>query len=149
MDRLQNLGMVWDTSAAMWQHNYREAMRYYLDHGNLEVPVKYVTPSGFALGTWLGTQRAAYKAEQLTPEQTAQLEALGVDWTDRNNRKWQIAYESAARYYQAHGNLNVPSEYVDENGVLLGKWISRAAVCKPEPGEQQCPHDRGAPPTAG
>ena len=66
MDRLQNLGMVWDTSAAMWQHNYREAMRYYLDHGNLEVPVKYVTPSGFALGTWLGTQRAAYKAEQLT-----------------------------------------------------------------------------------
>ena len=78
VDRLQNLGMVWDTSAAMWQHNYREAMRYYLDHGNLEVPVKYVTPSGFALGTWLGTQRAAYKAEQLTPEQTAQLEALGV-----------------------------------------------------------------------
>ena len=117
----------------MWQHNYREAMRYYLDHGNLEVPVKYVTPSGFALGTWLGTQRAAYKAEQLTPEQTAQLEALGVDWTDRNNRKWQIAYESAARYYQAHGNLNVPSEYVDENGVLLGKWISRQRYANQNP----------------
>lgn len=133
VDRLQNLGMVWDTSAAMWQHNYREAMRYYLDHGNLEVPVKYVTPSGFALGTWLGTQRAAYKAEQLTPEQTAQLEALGVDWTDRNNRKWQIAYESAARYYQAHGNLNVPSEYVDENGVLLGKWISRQRYANQNP----------------
>ncbi len=48
-----------------------------------------------------------------------------MDWTDRNNRKWQIAYESAVRYYQAHGTLNVPSAYEAENGVLLGNWISR------------------------
>ena len=35
------------------------------------------------------------------------------------------AYDAAARYYQAHGDLNVPSEYIDPDGVLLGKWVSR------------------------
>lgn len=133
VDRLQNLGMVWDTAAAQWQHNYHAAVRYYLAQGDLEVPVKYVTPDGFALGAWLGGQRAAYKAGELTAQQTAQLDALGVDWTDRNNRKWQTAYEAAVRYYQTHGDLNVPSEYVDENGVLLGKWISRQRYANQNP----------------
>lgn len=125
VDRLQSLGMVWDTSARLWDHNYCAAIRYYLEHGDLEVPVKYVSPDGVALGSWLGGQRAAYKAGELTPDQIARMDVLGVDWTDRNNRKWQTAYESAVRYYQEHGDLNVPSEYVDEDGVLLGKWISR------------------------
>ena len=48
-----------------------------------------------------------------------------MDWTNRNDRKWQAAYDAAARYYQAHGDLNVPSEYIDPDGVLLGKWVSR------------------------
>ena len=29
------------------------------------------------------------------------------------------------RYYHEHGNLNVPSEYVTPDGVLLGKWVAR------------------------
>ena len=38
------------------------ATQYYLEHGDLEVPIKYETPSGFGLGVWLGAQRAAHKA---------------------------------------------------------------------------------------
>ena len=48
-----------------------------------------------ALGVWLGSQRAAYKEGVLTDAQIEKLEALGVDWTNRNDRKWQTAYEAA------------------------------------------------------
>ena len=123
--RLEALGMVWDTVQDIWEQSYCAAVQYWLDHGTLEVPVKYTTPEGVALGVWLGSQRAAYKAGTIKPVQKAWLEALDVDWTNRNDRKWQAAYDAAARYYQAHGDLNVPSEYIDPDGVLLGKWVSR------------------------
>ena len=124
-ERLEALGMVWDTVQDIWEQSYCAAVQYWLDHGTLEVPVKYTTPEGVALGVWLGSQRAAYKAGTIKPVQKAWLEALDVDWTNRNDRKWQAAYDAAARYYRAHGNLNVPSEYIDPDGVLLGKWVSR------------------------
>ncbi len=125
IERLQSLGMVWDTGSALWEQSYAVAARYYLEHGDLEIPVKYVTEDGMALGIWLGGQRAAYKNKELTDDQIARLEAIGVDWTNRNERKWNQAYEAAKRYYAEHGNLDVPAEYTDENGVLLGKWICR------------------------
>ena len=53
------------------------------------------------------------------------LDALGMDWTNRNDRKWMSLYDVAAAYYHEHGNLNVPSEYVTSDGVLLGKWVAR------------------------
>ena len=124
-ERLEALGMVWDTVQDIWEQSCCAAVQYWLDHGTLEVPVKYTTPEGVALGVWLGSQRAAYKAGTIKPVQKAWLEALDVDWTHRNDRKWQAAYDAAARYYQAHGDLNVPSEYIDPDGVLLGKWVSR------------------------
>ena len=34
-------------------------------------------------------------------------------------------YEAAVKYHAAHGNLDVPTEYIDEDGILLGKWVSR------------------------
>ena len=125
VERLEALGMVWDTVQDIWEQSYCAAVQYWLDHGTLEVPVKYTTPEGVALGVWLGSQRAAYKAGTIKPVQKAWLEALDVDWTNRNDRKWQAAYDAAARYYQAHGDLNVPSEYIDPDGVLLGSWLSR------------------------
>jgi len=125
IEKLEALGMVWDTSGTLWEKSYAAAVQFYLENGSLEIPVKYVTPDGMALGVWLGSQRAAYKEGTLTESQIEKLEALGVDWTNRNDRKWQIAYEAAVKYYNVHGNLDVPTEYIDEDGVLLGKWVSR------------------------
>ncbi len=125
IERLEAIGMVWSTSNDLWEQNYAAATQYYLEHGDLEVPIKYETPSGFGLGVWLGAQRAAHKAGELPQEQVERLDALGMDWTNRNDRKWMSLYDVAAAYYHEHGNLNVPSEYIDPDGVLLGKWVSR------------------------
>ena len=125
IERLEAIGMVWSTSNDLWEQNYAAATQYYLEHGDLEVPIKYETPSGFGLGVWLGAQRAAHKAGELPQEQVERLDALGMDWTNRNDRKWMSLYNVAAAYYHEHGNLNVPSEYVTPDGVLLGKWVAR------------------------
>lgn len=125
IERLEAIGMVWSTSNDLWEQNYAAATQYYLEHGDLEVPIKYETPSGFGLGVWLGAQRAAHKAGELPQEQVERLDALGMDWTNRNDRKWMSLYDVAAAYYHEQGNLNVPSEYVTPDGVLLGKWVAR------------------------
>ena len=125
IERLEAIGMVWSTSNDLWEQNYAAATQYYLKHGDLEVPIKYETPSGFGLGVWLGAQRAAHKAGELPQEQVERLDALGMDWTNRNDRKWMSLYDVAAAYYHEHGSLNVPSEYVTPDGVLLGKWVAR------------------------
>ena len=125
IERLEAIGMVWSTSNDLWEQNYAAATQYYLEHGDLEVPIKYETPSGFGLGVWLGAQRAAHKAGELPQEQVERLDALGMDWTNRNDRKWMSLYDVAAAYYHEYGNLNVPSEYVTPDGVLLGKWVAR------------------------
>ena len=124
--RLDKIGMNWKKRLELaWENGCASARRYRDSHSDLLVPVHYKDKDGFALGVWLGSQRAAYKEGVLTDAQIEKLEALGVDWTNRNDRKWQTAYEAAVKYHAAHGNLDVPIEYIDEDGILLGKWVSR------------------------
>lgn len=124
--KLEKLGIRWNHRLeAAWEKGFASAQKYRTEHGDLEVPIKYETPSGFGLGVWLGAQRAAHKAGELPQEQVERLDALGMDWTNRNDRKWMSLYDVAAAYYHEHGNLNVPSEYVTPDGVLLGKWVAR------------------------
>ena len=54
IERLEAIGMVWSTSNDLWEQNYAAATQYYLEHGDLEVPIKYETPSGFGLGGLAG-----------------------------------------------------------------------------------------------
>ena len=124
--RLDKIGMNWKKRLELaWENGWASARRYRDSHADLLVPVHYKDKNGFALGVWLGSQRAAYKEGTLTAAQIEKLEALGVDWANRNDRKWQTAYEAAVKYYSAHGNIDVPTEYIDEDGILLGKWVSR------------------------
>lgn len=124
--RLDKIGMNWQKRLELaWENGCASARRYRDSHSDLLVPVHYKDKDGFALGVWLGSQRAAYKEGMLTDAQIEKLEALGVDWANRNDRKWQTAYEAAVKYHAAHGNLDVPTEYIDEDGILLGKWVSR------------------------
>ena len=102
-ERLEALGMVWDTV----QHPLGAELlpppsSIGSTIGTLEVPVKYATPDGVALGVWLGSQRAAYQGgAPIKPRcRKPGWRRWDVDWTNRNDRKWQAAYEAAARYHQ-------------------------------------------------
>ena len=77
IERLEAIGMVWNASTDLWEQSYAAAARYYLEHKDLEAPIKYVTPDGFALGVWLSSQRSSpTRPGDLTEEQIERLEAI-------------------------------------------------------------------------
>lgn len=43
-------------------------------------------------------------------------------------------YKIAEEYYNEHGDLLVPANYVDSNGKALGQWIARIRSCCKNPG---------------
>jgi hypothetical protein len=119
--QLAALGMIWNKSKDKWETYLAAAKEYRNVHGNLKVPAKYVTEDGVPLGNWLHGIRSGMT--QLAPEQTAQLDALGIEWEKDNVRLWNQKYALARDYYEQHGDLNIPVAYCVD-GVRLGRWIS-------------------------
>ena len=126
---LDAIGMVWDVPDYLWEQNYSAAVRYHRANGHLNVPVDYVDADGIRLGAWLRSIRSYKKGQnrraELTDEQVVRLDALGMNWSGKHNAAWDIAYTEACKYRQKHGDLNVPSSYVTENGIRLGRWIRK------------------------
>ena len=116
-----------DTLSASWDVMFSYAEQYYLENGNLEVPRRYKTPDGYSLGNWIFTQRSVYNGEMygaLDERRIKKLESIGMVWSSVRDISWQRYYASAKRYYEANGDLKVPIQYVDEDGLKLGTWIS-------------------------
>ena len=132
---LERIGMIWNPVDSQWNKMYELAQQYFLDHGNLEIPNNYVADNGEKLGQWIGTQRVAYKKRNissksgklLTDEKVIKLESIGMVW-DMLDSTWNKMYELAQLYFLNHGNLDIPNNYVTDNGEKLGKWINSQRV---------------------
>ena len=98
------------------------AENYYKEHGNLLVPLKYVTPTGEKLGIWIVNNRKRYADGLLLPDRVRALNSIGMFWSI-HEKNWQDMYTALLEYQSIHGDLNVPSKYVTENGQPLGRWL--------------------------
>jgi hypothetical protein len=54
---LDNLGMVWDPSAARWETKLAAARRFRAEHGHLRVTGSFVDEDGVKLGAWVQSVR--------------------------------------------------------------------------------------------
>ena len=130
IEALEAIRMVWDVPDYLWEQNYHAAVRYHREHGDLDVPYYYVNSDGVKLGVWIANIRFARRNEgsgraELTKEQTARLDELGMIWENKNNAVWERSYAAACRYRKKYGNLNIPVAYVTEDGCHLGRWIRK------------------------
>lgn len=80
---LESIGIIWNRYRRLsWNNYYELAKSYYLEHGNLLVPINYqIGP--IQLGTWIHNLRMAYRGKnalKLTEEQIEALEAIGMKW---------------------------------------------------------------------
>ena len=132
--KLNEIGMIWDARDQSWNNALAELQTYFNEHGNLDIKARYETPDGFKLGRWVCNLRTKVRTkgldQALTPEQQQQLAELGMIW-DHNSEKWKDYFEAAENYYKTHGNLDVMTKYVTENGLPLGRWLSEIShqVC--------------------
>ena len=122
---LEALGMHWSAVNLKWERNYLRAAAYYREHGDLLVPATYKTDDGYALGAWIQGLRKSYRAgaKALTREQIERLETIGMFWGNRHAESWETNYRAAERYYKSHGDLDLTSGYITEDGLALGKWV--------------------------
>lgn len=103
------------------------AENYYKEHGNLLIPLKYVTPTGEKLGIWIVNNRKRYADGLLLPDRVRALNSIGMFWSI-HEKNWQDMYTALLEYQSIHGDLNVPSKYVTENGQPLGRWLIHQTV---------------------
>ena len=120
---------------------FKLAEQYYEHHGNLNVPKRFKTINGYEknekgenLGTWIVTQRIKYKSVQpgkglLDEEHIRRLESIGMIWDPLEN-DWNRMYGLAQKYYEHHGDLNMPVRFctkdgvnIDDSGENLGRWL--------------------------
>ncbi len=116
-----------ETLSASWDYMYEQAVQYYKENGNLNIPKKYKTSEGYSLGAWILTQRkvrAGEKVGNLNDVRIAKLDKIGMCWENAIDLAWKKYYSAAKCYFEKNGNLNVPARYIDREGVSLGPWIS-------------------------
>ena len=136
IERLDSIGMVWGNRKEIaWQHGFEVAKKYHDTYGNLMVARKYVDPDSYPLGQWVASQQWAYPKGKLTDEQVERLNRIGMYRGNRNERQWND--QEAKRYFDAHGDLNVPAEYVSPGGYNLGNWVKRKRYTRHNP-EKSC-----------
>lgn len=126
---LEELGMIWDHNKQKWEEYYSAANVYYKEHGNLEVPAKYVTADGIPLGRWLSNQTNSHS---MTDEQLQRLHSIGYRSESKAAIQWNRKFELAKTYYEKNGNLDVPVSY-STDGVKLGRWISNIRCKRKNP----------------
>ena len=86
--RLESIGMVWNGVSDRRERNYRAALDYYQEYGDLNVPDDYMTGDGLHLGWWVKYIRKVYRAGKLDREQIKELESIGMTWsTPRKDKK--------------------------------------------------------------
>jgi hypothetical protein len=91
-------------------------------NGNCAVPMRYKSPSGFSLGSWVGTQRV--KGKSINDDRTNRLNQAGFIW-DILDQKWDIAVNELKQFKEKHKDCLVPHNYKSEAGFVLGRWVSR------------------------
>lgn len=120
--KLELIGIVWDSFETKWLDMFQLANGYNSTHQSLMIPAGYHTKNGVALGSWLSTQREAYRKGNLTPRRVFLLESLGIIWNPWNNKYDQFV-NAAKIYKRKYGHIHIPAQHITQDGIRLGEWL--------------------------
>ena len=84
--RLDGIGFKWGGSYDQrWNEAFFRLEKYSAENGNCLVPVNYKMQDGFALGSWVQTQRKSQAT--LPSDRKKQLDKLGFSWGRQPNHR--------------------------------------------------------------
>jgi hypothetical protein len=84
--QLDELGFVWSAHQRAFERGLAELAAYVEEFEDADVPQHYTAPSGFNLGTWCSARRQQRKADKLSTDRIALLDALGFPWESRGRK---------------------------------------------------------------
>jgi len=79
INRLNNLGFVWDALAEKWEIGFLSLVEFRRREGVCLVPYAHVE-NGYKLGAWVALQRKSFHASDLDSTRIKRLTALGFVW---------------------------------------------------------------------
>lgn len=128
---LDRYKMIWSCyERRSWNNWYSMAEEYFLENGNLLIPLNYRTKGGERLGIWIFVQRERYSQKggrkPLNKEQIQALERILMVWELDNVReeKWTAMYQWVSEYKREYGRLPLGRELKAPDGRSMGNWIS-------------------------
>ena len=118
IDRLNSIGFKWALkspgSTVPWETRLEELINYKAKHGECNVPQKQGK-----LGTWVGSQRTAYRAGSLLQDRIDRLDSIGFKWSLKEAAlPWETRFKDLVQYKEVHGDCNVPRRQGQ-----LGIWV--------------------------
>ena len=122
-----------ETLSASWDAMYQIAKDHYIKHRTLSVSNRYITENGYALGSWLNTQRQVRTGKIpgiLTEDRITKLDAIGMEWQSKYDRSWGKYYGALCKYKYEYGNIDIKADYTTEDGIDLGSWIANLRVAR-------------------
>jgi superfamily II DNA or RNA helicase len=124
IDRLAALpGWVWHARDENWEKAFRLLEAYVRREGHAGIR-QAEREEGFALGTWVNTQRQYHKRGTLSQDRKKRLERLkGWTWIPVDER-WEHGYQRYLRFVEREGHALIPAKYRDPEGFALGSWVS-------------------------
>ena len=75
IQRLNEIGFVWDAIEARWEENFNEMRAYIATHGNGNIPT-----ASTGLGAWAHIQRRAKRNGKMPKERIRRLTEIGFEW---------------------------------------------------------------------
>lgn len=114
IQKLENIGMVWNVLDHQWDRMYWREVAFYQKYGHLRTSKTRGVSEDYKLGEWLSTQRKNYFAGTnlcFTEERIWKLEEIGMVWDASIDSQavWEDWYSTAEKFYQEQGHLK-PAE---------------------------------------
>ena len=121
---LDDIGFVWRViSSIPFDFYFNMLVQYKKQYGNLLVPVKYKTPDGYSLGTFVKDIRSGNR--KVSPEQRKRLDSIHFVWKARDRMSFEQIVKLLNEFKAEHGDCDVPRRYVTKDGLALGELVGR------------------------
>jgi superfamily II DNA or RNA helicase len=78
LDRLKQLGFIWEAHQQTWETQFEKLLTYRKEHGDCLLPDKWVTDK--TLANWVGNQRQRRKNETINGDRIRRLDEIGFVW---------------------------------------------------------------------
>eukprot|EP00984_Skeletonema_dohrnii_P010538 scaffold4110_cov77-Skeletonema_dohrnii-CCMP3373.AAC.3 len=110
VDKLNEIGFVWDPLDDAWHEMFRQIVDYKDKHGDTLVPAKF--PDNPQLGIWVDTQRQYRKNNKLASERVDKLNEMGFVW-EPLEAAWLNNYDKLYSFYERYGHTRIPLQKQD------------------------------------
>ncbi len=119
IERLVEIGFVWDLLEAEWEKMFVALEKFEEEHGHCNVTRKLSDDS--KLHSWVSKQRTDYKKGELSPERITRLVKIGFVW-DMLEAEWKEMFAALEKFEEEHGHCNVTARY--SANLKLGRWVA-------------------------